>query len=248
MANFYDYWDIVKRYFKFDSSEVRALLITAFVIAFSLSFRRWGNGDVFNFNIGLFNFANFFVVVLLALLVNVSAKKLYALHIGYKVKYELWVFGLVFSLLLVFVTNGYLYFLAVGSFFMSMIKGHRLGYFRYGLNYFALGVVSLIGVLANIFLAAFFRFFSFSHSPVLEEAVLVNLLVATFSILPIPPLDGVKIFFASPFLYAFSVGLVVGAWVFIYSPNFWFFVLGSLLSAFAGLYFVIKIEEPFSVS
>ncbi len=247
MADFYDYYDIVKRYFVFDPLESRSLLITSLILAFCLSFRQWGVGNVFSVRVGLFNFFNAFVIVLLALFINISAKKLYALHLGYKVRYEFWVFGLVFALLLTFVTNGVLFFLAVGGFSMSIIKGYRLGFFRHGLNYFALGVVSFMGILANIALAAFFRFFNFTNSPIVQEAIVVNLMVAAFALVPIPPLDGVKIFFASPFLYAFTVGLLLGAWIFIYAPAFWIFLLGTLISAFVALYFMIKYEDPFFV-
>ncbi len=248
MANFYDYSDVVKKYFSFEESEVRAMIITSTIIAFCLSFREWGVGDVFDFQYGLFNLFNTFLIVVLALFVHVTSQKLYAFHIGYNIKYEIWVFGLVLSLLLAFLTNGYLFFIAVGGFTMFMLKGHRLGYFRYGLNYFGLGTVALMGAVGNVLLAAFFKFASFaSSSPLIHQAIIINLYFAIFSLLPIPPLDGVKVFFASPFLYAFGVGLVLGAASFIYSPNFWLFLIGTILSAFIGLFVMIKIEDPFSV-
>lgn len=63
--------------------------------------------------------------------------------------------------------------------------------------------VGLAGLLANIIFAfilgALFRLFPVMHSPILAEvvflSVLVNLVLAAFNLIPIPPLDGSRILF-----------------------------------------------------
>ncbi len=63
--------------------------------------------------------------------------------------------------------------------------------------------VGLAGPLANVIfafiLAAMFRLLPFLHSPLLAEiffsSILVNLVLAAFNLIPIPPLDGSRILF-----------------------------------------------------
>jgi len=63
--------------------------------------------------------------------------------------------------------------------------------------------VGLAGPLANIIfafiLAAIFRLFPVAHNPILSEviflSILVNLILAAFNLIPIPPLDGSRILF-----------------------------------------------------
>ncbi len=63
--------------------------------------------------------------------------------------------------------------------------------------------VGLAGPLANIIfafiLAALFRLFAVMHSPVLAElvfsSIVINLFLAAFNLIPLPPLDGSRILF-----------------------------------------------------
>lgn len=63
--------------------------------------------------------------------------------------------------------------------------------------------VGLAGPLANVIfafmLAALFRLFPAMHSPILTEiifsSILINLILAAFNLIPIPPLDGSRILF-----------------------------------------------------
>ncbi len=233
MYSFYDLQDKVRRYFRFNNDEIKGLLITTLILAICLSFRQWGYGETVDVYYGLKNLLNTFVIVFLAILVHVSAQKVYALHIGYKAEYEMWLSGLIISLFLTVLTNGYLYFLAIGSFVLHFLHGHRLGYFRFGLNYFAMAIVALMGPLANLILALIFKYaMLFSSSPLLPRAMSINLLIAIFSMIPIPPFDGSKVFYASRYLYAFSVGAVIGAVVFMFFSGAIGTILGSL---FVGL-------------
>ena len=246
MYGFYNLQDKIKRYFRLNEKELRGFLITTFVLALCLSFRQWGYGNKVNIAVGLVNLLNAFLITLLAMLVHVSAQKIYALELGYSVEYEMWIFGLILAFLLTILTNGYFFFIAVGGFYLHFLKGHRLGYFRYGLNYFTLGLIAFMGPLANILLALLFRYLSFmSSSPLIHEAVLINIYFALFSLIPIPPLDGAKIFYASRYLYFFSAGLIIGASFFLYSFGVLFTILGSLFVGALALLIPIYMDKPF---
>ena len=247
MYGFYNLQDKIKRYFRFNEKEVRSLLVTSFVLALCLSFRQWGYGNQVDISLGLWNLFNMFLITLLAIIVHVSAQKIYALDLGYSVEYEMWIFGLILAFLLAVISNGYIFLVFVGGFYLHFLAGHRLGYFRYGLNYFTMGMVALMGPLANILLALLFRYLSFiSHSPLVKEAVLVNIYFALFSMIPLPPLDGAKIFYASRYLYFFSAGLIIGASVFLYYSGFLLTLLGSLSVGLLALLIPIRIDKPFS--
>ncbi|MCX6709570.1 MAG: hypothetical protein NTV63_01275 [Candidatus Woesearchaeota archaeon] len=234
MPGFYDLQDKIKHHFVFKGSEIRALLITIFAAAFILSFRDWG-GNLFNLSTGLMNLANAFLIVGLALIVKISVQKIYALHLGYKFEYKMWIYGLIASLILCFATNGYVFFLALGGFIIAMMPGHRLGYFRYDINYYGIAVIALMGPLANLGLALFFRMFSAIPNPLIHDAMVFNALIAAFSMIPLPPFDGSKIFFGSRSLYAFSAAGIV------FISAFMFFIESIPLLILSALIFAIII-------
>jgi Zn-dependent protease len=234
MYTLYDLQEKMKSHFRFSGEEVKALLITIFVAAFILTFRQWGV-KTFDFNLGLRNLFNAVLIVALSMLVKVSIQKIYSLHIGYKLEYKFWFYGILAALFLCFVSNGYLYILALGGFAIQMMPGHRLGYFRYNINYYSIGVIALMGPLANIALALFFRMFSGFPNPLIDTAIKFNVLIALFSMLPIPPLDGSKVLYAARPLYAFSFAGIVAAGLLILAlKSIPLIILGGLLIAILG--------------
>ena len=83
---------------------------------------------------------------------------------------------------------------------------HRLGFFRYGSNFSTFAVIASVGPVANLVLAGVFRFFAviFDLSGgMIFNFYYFNLLFAVFNLLPFPPLDGSRIFYASRLMYVF---------------------------------------------
>ena len=201
-----DLWDKIKRYYVFDKKEIRALIITVIVVGFIISFKDWGIGQTVNVKLGLFNLFNAIVITSLALLVKLSFQRIMGLIAGLKVEYRMWSIGLGLGLIVSFISNGGLWLLFPGSIIIHHMAGHRLGFFRYDVNYFGLALVSVMGPVGNLFLAILFKFLSiFVSSPLIEKAIILNIVLALLSMLPIPPLDGSKVFYGSRMMYAFSV-------------------------------------------
>jgi chromate transport protein ChrA len=121
MYSFYDLQEKIKSNFRFSGQEVKAILITILAAAFILTFRSWGD-KTFNFNAGMINLFNAFLIVALSLIVKVSVQKIYALHIGYKFEYRLWFYGILAAIFLTFVSNGYLAVLALGGFIIEIFQ------------------------------------------------------------------------------------------------------------------------------
>lgn len=236
MPAYFNLVDKAKRYFPF--SEKERFWILASVIALSIMAGFDDGREVFEARHWLANFAFVLIVVTLSVLVHEAAHRIYALHIGFKLEFRPWFYGLVAGIIVTLLTFGKFFFLAYGSFEARMLRAHRLGYFRYGLNYFALAAIAAVGPVSNMALATIFKIMVFLPEGFAEKAVVINIMFAVYNILPIPPLDGAQVFFGSRILYALVAGLIVGWSIFLLLPSFNLLValLGALvLSAAFGI-------------
>jgi hypothetical protein len=212
MREIVDLADKIKRYFKFTPLEIRSLIIAILVVAFIISFKEWGYGTNFSFRIGMFNYFNAILIVALSFLVHISVQRIWSLGIGFRVEWKMWSFGLLFGLIMAFLTNGVFWLILPGGFIVHHMAGHRLGWFRYGINIWAVGLIAVTGSIATIALAAIFKALSVVvFNSLIHKLIVFNIVYAVYSILPIPPLDGSKTFFGSRMLYAFSTVFIVAA-------------------------------------
>jgi len=209
MGDVVDLSDKIKKYFKFTPLEIRSLIIAILVIAFIISFRDWGRAS-FDLTLGLFNYFNAILIVALSLLIHISVQRIWSLGTGYRLEWKMWSFGLLFGLIVVFLTNGVFWVILPGGFIVHHMAGHRLGWFRYGINYWAVGLIAVTGPVATIFLAAIFKSLGgFLANSLIQKVVIFNIVYAVYSILPVPPLDGSRTFYGSRMLYAFSTAFIV---------------------------------------
>ena len=209
----------VKKYFSFTPAEIRGLIIAIIVVAFIISFKDWGDGDAVDVALGLFNFFNALLLSTLAILVHVSAQRLWSLATGYRLEWRMWGFGLLFSLIIVFVTNGNIWLILPGGILIHHMGGHRFGWFRYDVNYWAFALIAVAGPLASITLAVFFKAIgAFVGTALIEKAIILNVAYALFSLLPIPPLDGSRTMYGSRLLYAFSVSGITATGILLFLP------------------------------
>lgn len=211
MAEIVDLRDKIKRYYKFNSHELRGLIISILIISFIISFKEWGTTS-FGFGVGIFNLFNSLLIVALSILVHDTGQRLWGLAIGYRVEFKMWSFGLLFGLVIAFLSNGNLWLIVPSGFVLHHLAGHRLGWFRYGINYFGQAMVALAGPLFTLMLIILLKVLTvFSSSALIEKAIIFNVVYLITSLLPIPPLDGSKIFFGSRMLYAFVLPALVVA-------------------------------------
>ena len=240
--------DKIKRYYKFSNKELLSIAITTIVIAFIISFRDWGPGDPVNIHLGLINFFNSILIVLLSLLLVESAVRIAALSFGFQAEYEPFTIGLFISIVITFVSRGFVWFFMPNGFKLEPLTAHRLGHHRYEVDYFTLGMISLFAPIMHIALAIFFKaVYIAAPNAILLKAFHLNTLMAIYQILPIPPLAGSKVFFGSRMLYAFSFIGVIVASVFLYSnlPS-WLSILGALVIALiCWILYYIFFEKDF---
>lgn len=236
----------LKKYFTFSADEIKSLIVTILVIGFIFSFKEWG---VENFDLlfGLKSFVNAALIVGLAFLVHEGAHRYFALLVGLKPEYKAWIFGLVLSLIITFLSRGELIFLAPGGIIIHHLAGLRLGRYRYGMQMRTFGWVAAAGPLANIILAIFFKLMLFlPFSPVLiEKAIYINAWLAVFNMLPIPPLDGSKVFYASRGLYVLLMGFIIAAAILLsYASIALSLILSVIIAIIVLIVYWVTFEKP----
>lgn len=245
MGEVVDLVDKIKRYYKFTQHELRGLVIAIIAVAFIISFKDWGTTS-FDLAVGLYNLFNAVLIITLSILVHDAGQRLWALAIGYRIEFKVWTFGLLFALILVFISNGNLWLIVPGGFMLHHLAGHRLGFFRYGINYFGQAMVALAGPLFTFMLIILLKMLGLLFpSALIEKAIMFNVIYSITSLLPIPPLDGSKIYFGSRMLYAFALPVMVVATVLmvINIPIFFALVLSLLVGILLWLVYYISFER-----
>mgnify|MGYP001569827411 CR=1 FL=1 len=245
MAEIVDMLDKIKRYYRFTHYELRGLVIATLAIAFIISFKEWGTA-AFDFSVGIYNLFNSILIVALSILVHDAGQRLWGLAIGYRVEFRMWTFGLIIALIVAFVSNGSLWLIVPSGFLLHHLAGHRLGWFRYGINYFGQAMVALAGPLFTLMLVIFLKVMgAFFPSALMHKAIVFNVVYAITSLLPIPPLDGSKIYFGSRMLYAFALPAIAFSTILmvVNVPVFFALVLSFLVGIVLWLTYYISFER-----
>lgn len=245
MGELVDYMDRIKRFYKFTPYEIKGLTISILVIAFIISFKEWGSNK-FDLAAGLFNLFNAVLIAALSILVHDMGQRLWGLAIGYRVEFKMWTFGLIIALVLAFISNGSLWIIVPGGFMIHHLAGPRLGWFRYGLNYFGQAMIALAGPLFSLMLIMLFKILGvFSSNPLIEKAIIFNVIYIITYLLPIPPFDGSKIYFGSRMLYAFSLPAIIVAAILMITkvPIFLSLVISFLVGMALWLVYYISFEN-----
>lgn len=166
----------------FSRTEIRELSIAWLVLGFCFSFRYLFSG--------LEAFATFLIVALIGIgtgfIFHELSHKLVAQRFGYLAEFRLWKIGLIIALASAIISLGQLLFFAPGAVYVSSYsRSHEQG------------LIAAAGPLANIILAALFYLLSYSSGflgLIGQWGFIINLWLAAFNLLPMPPLDGRKIY------------------------------------------------------
>lgn len=128
-------------------------------------------------------------------IVHEFAHRTVARNYGYGATYEVWWWGVIVCLLMAVLTQGALIFAALGAVYIyprasAAFLGER-GFKR------AYGMISLAGPATNLLLAMAFYAIS-GQGGILaafgQVGMRINLWLAAFNLIPVPPFDGYKIF------------------------------------------------------
>ncbi|MBN2454605.1 hypothetical protein JXB11_03600 [Candidatus Woesearchaeota archaeon] len=241
---FYNLLDKLKRYYTFSKFEKRWLLLSIVILAFIVGFN--DGREVFEWGPWLQNFILGLIAVIIAVFVHQSVQRIFGLEQGYRVEFKPFIYGLIGGLVIAFMSYGKLIVLAYSGLKLNIMEKHRLGYFRYQLGYFQLGKISAMGPIANLMVAILFSVMTFLPAAFIEKMVLVNVLFAITNMLPIPPMDGANVLYASRIIYVLLLaGIAAVGLMLIYSwvSTLYAVITGIAFGFLAFTLYIMKVES-----
>jgi Zn-dependent protease len=221
--------------------ELVDFIALSFVLAFIFSFNEWGV-EQFDFIQGVRNLGISFVFALASIFVHNFFQRLEAVRRGLVIEQRVWWWGVLFAVIVAFVSYGRVPLL-IGTFFLLSEGVSRLGRGEITLKDY--GGVGLVGAIASIAFAVVIKLLYnvgfFGNEVLVNKIFLFNILFAFFSMLPIPPLDGSKVFLAYPLWYVFVFTTIVAYWIIGVAFDFFSVFLALVLGVIAmiGAHFVM---------
>ncbi len=186
--------------FTFTVRELGNLLLSSLILGFLFSMR--------NLN----NFVFMTLIIGLSFIVHELSHKFVAEFFDCRAEYVIWPKGILFSLIIGFLSGGSVIFAAIGFVSISSFYATRLGFHYSHLSLEESGKISIAGPLSNVVLGIIFGFLAPSN-PSLWIGVSLNFSLALFNLLPFPPLDGSKVFMWSRIAWGsmiISSGVIFG--------------------------------------
>jgi hypothetical protein len=256
-------WPEIKKYYAFDSEEQSNLFLTVLAITASLFIHEWRTADL-DVRAGISLFLFIFVVILVSLFIHVTFQKLISIKMGYLATYVTWMPGLALGVLISFMSQGLLPLFVTGTIILIHHERLRLGKFRYGMNLKNIGMTALAGPLANIIIVLITKPFLFAYGGLVFDRIIVyNLLIAFFSLLPIPfvmrgvlPLGkqeltiktgspGLHVFFWSRGVYLFFLIFVMVYSLLIIFLGVFSYILALFIAAITTAIWYAQLEKIF---
>ncbi len=240
-----NYIDKLKRYFWFSQEELLHFAMAVFLIAIIYSWTEWGI-DRFDFQIGIKNLLRAVVLVGITVFVHHAGQRMTALSLGFKAEQRIWWYGFLIGLMLVILTRGQIKFLAATGTLAYLLPVHRLGAFRYGPNLTTLSKIALAGPVLNIFFSAIvitLSWWGILPQALSNELFVLNISFAAWNLLPIPPLDGAKVFYFSRLTYVFLFGSIISYVLMVYFLNIYSYIIALLIGSIIWLLYYIFFES-----
>mgnify|MGYP005838595655 CR=1 FL=1 len=215
-------------------AEIRDFLILASVFAFLAAWHKWGVEE-FNFLYGSGNYLISLIAMAFFLAAKFGAQKLVANFLGIKVEQSVAPTPLILAVLFVLLTNGKPT-IAAAPLTLWAANKLKIEVAKKRLKKIAfkeVGLIAIAGPIANLLLAIILwpasKFFS-----------TINIFLALFALIPIPPFEGYQAFFTFRLIWAFAFGAIVFWAIFaaLGISSIIFALLGGALGWFLFYFFV----------
>ena len=129
-------------------------------------------------------------------------------------EFKLWKFGLALAVLFALISNGGFVFAAPGA--VMIYQGSDLWGNPLPLSKKRYGIISIAGPVTNIVIAlGFLSANAFYPLELFKFAAQVNIWLAIFNMLPIPPLDGSKVFAWDKRIFVIVIVALIAMFVFL---------------------------------
>lgn len=238
------YKDKVHKYYPFTQLEIRNIMITIIIIGFMYGF----NDGRPEFNLALYSY-NMVVsmgIAAITMLVFLSGQRFAGLSAGYRVEFQMWWAGLILALIITFITRGYVWIPIAGGMMLHHMSGHRLGFFRYGLNMLDNGIIASCGALACVIFATIVKqtaiWTGFGALPIINKIYWFALVFAVVNMLPIPPLAGSKLLYNSRLPYVFIFAFIL-VYVILAAFGLFSWILALIGAFILWILYYIKFES-----
>ncbi len=123
--------------------------------------------------------------------------------------------GIVLSILVTVVSNGALFWLAVGQYNLLLRKSSRFGRKFVHVTDYEEAKIALAGPMSHVLLLVIAKFFNAWGT--FDTFIFINAALALFYMLPLSRLDGTKIYFGSRLLYVSSLVFIISVIVLAYT-------------------------------
>jgi len=227
---------------EFTKKEINHLAIAIFVLGVIFSFKEWG-AEEFSLLYGIKNLLRAIIISSIILLTQIYTEKWVGKKLNISVFYTLWVvepffvfkhfvkdkvyLGVIVPLLLSLASNGALTLPIVGGFSSHEDQSKRIGRRFSRLTEFEEGRISFIGMISNLLWIIIFKVLTLTGLPFFDKGMEIGAFILMINILPLPPLNGSKIFFGSRSFYVFSLIFMVASVICLYT----FSIIVSLIIA-----------------
>ena len=206
----------------FTKREILSLCSSILILGFVFGFD--DGQETLKFGYWVLNLFKSLIFVTIVFVLYLSAQKLQARHFGADCTYKIWSLqrfgfnvrhkipfkipiGIILSLFFVFISKGKLTFTAIGE--KEINSNIKTGRKRIDITEFEESLIILAGPLMNVLLIMVANIISNVSNINLDLFVNINFYFALFNLLPLPGLDGMKLFFGSRSLYIFGVLFVI---------------------------------------
>ncbi len=216
-----------KRYFSFNPSEIRGMIITTIIIAITMFmfFAKffWQDIELTITNI-LSRILTMIILIGIILFIFIAVTKIIAIRKKYTATYKSWFEGLLVGFVLSFITNSYL-----PIFFPGMIETETIARLRHGVvlpgeNKKDIFLILATAPIACIFLSIFFQMtYLVTGLYFFHHGMIIAALFAVFALIPAPNNIGVHLFYSRKLPYfvlfifsiAFAIATIISAY---YAP------------------------------
>jgi hypothetical protein len=256
----YGFWYSVKENYSFTGKELKEVFWTGLAFAFILT--AYYTGFLYK-SVVLENTLGMFIALLictvLVLYLHVACQKIVGIKLGYKVNYTYWLNGILICLFLSFITFGMVPLLSMlilpGAVTLEHLPNLRLGKFRYGINAKDIARVGLAGPLSHIIIVTILGilYLSFGKSDMIFKFITLNLLLAIYSMLPLPKIDaptkmdsasdGLGVFFFSRTVYVLCLSTVLFYALLIWMASVFSFVIAFILGSIMTIVYIITMDQ-----
>ncbi len=195
----------------FSKTEVRDIIIATLVLAFAFS----RTIELFPFSFNPSGFLPSLLIVGLGFILHELAHKFVAQKYGFFAEFRMWTMGLLLAVAGSFI--GFI-FAAPGAVYIAPTLKGKFAFTVHRITSRENGLISVAGALVNIAIAGGFFALSFLY-PGLKDFALqgtsINFFLAAFNLLPIPPLDGSKVFGWNKLVWLGAIGIAAAGWLFL---------------------------------